>query len=51
MERSLVTLGNAGLIKQWGETGVGWGVENRNVTFNNSFEKLGCKVEEKRTIA
>lgn len=27
------------------------GVENRNVMFNNSFEKLGCKSEEQGTIA
>lgn len=44
MGRSLVIVGNAGLVKQSG-------VENRNVTFNNSFKKLGCKAEEKRTIA
>lgn len=51
MGRSLVILGNAGGVKQWGEIGVGWGIENRNVTFNNSFEKLGCKAEEQGTIA
>lgn len=47
-----MTLGNAGLVKQWGEIRVGWGVKRRNMAFQHFFyEKLDCKEQENRDIA
>lgn len=49
MKRSLVTLENAGFIKQRGEIEVDWGTEKGNVTLR-PLEKLRCKREKNYSL-